>query len=548
MNPSSVTAPESKASEAIVSTDGRIQRRIPNYETVILNITDSHKSAANLKAVNDDYAEIPVLLDSVVIDPENPAPARRFSVTVLGFMVLLTFLWSAYSLFFLQKERQIAGDTSQLESNTTPAYETNHLLQINKLSDLILQDNSWHDSRVKSILQHWNQLDASERENARHNPWFQHFTYSLNKHVKRHSAVAATAEQSIESSPLMKLANALGVTVTKGAPVTKSNSNPNYQKLVAEIKNDITQVEHSAKSARQTAESDVKLNALFKREFAAMNEASETTVANPVTKEIVKALLVKYQDAYESGNLSAMTEIFGMSHLKNSDNSLISNFGNIFKNTAKRNIHFHDFTWESTTKNVIINSKYSAKLEFTNNKGTQNVQAQAKIVAVLKSNRLQVASFELLDSKVSVTTPKLEIPPENTPVEKPELSTAKIPNAAQLQDLTAKFITAYEAGDIEQFTALFSGDVKSNERLDREGLRDDYTQLFKTTSERQMFIMNLKWIDESIGAKGTGDLEAAVFSNNNSSVYSMKGKIQIVVQLINDKPLITHLYHIEHQK
>ena len=63
-----------------------------------------------------------------------------------------------------------------------------------------------------------------------------------------------------------------------------------------------------------------------------------------------------------------------------------------------------------------------------------------------------------------------------------------------------------------------------------------------------MFIQNLKWNNEKIGAKGTGDLEVVVLSDEGNPVYSMEGKIQIVAQKIDHDVKITHLYHIEREK
>jgi hypothetical protein len=261
----------------------------------------------------------------------------------------------------------------------------------------------------------------------------------------------------------------------------------------------------------------------------------------------VKELLENYKDAYESGNLPVIAELFGMSP-SSSGNGLKTNFESVFKNSSKRTVDFHDFTWEPAANGVVINSNYNGFLEFRGNKGTQNVIAQAKIVAVQKDNQLKITSFELLNSKVSVTTPKLDILPQNNNSDEQEHAISQIPNAAQLQDLTTQLVTAYETGDITLFISLLSSDVKTNDRIDLEGVRKDYAKLFSGTSDRQMFIQNLKWTDETIGAKGTGDLEVIVLSNGVNTVYSMTGKIQIVAQLIEGKPLITHLYHIERQK
>ena len=95
---------------------------------------------------------------------------------------------------------------------------------------------------------------------------------------------------------------------------------------------------------------------------------------------------------------------------------------------------------------------------------------------------------------------------------------------------------------------MLSTEIKTNDRIDLSGVKEDYSELFSTTNDRQMFIQNLKWTNESIGAKGIGDLEVLIFSEDGNTVYSMEGKIQIVAQKIDNKVKITHLYHIEREK
>jgi hypothetical protein len=544
MNHRSVTAHEPAATEAIVSSDGRIERRIPNYETVVVPITEKHKAPDTLKAVNDDYVMVPVLLDSIPIDQESNISPKRRGVSVIGVIIALTFVWSMYSLFFLRKEPTAAGVLHQSQQAAASTFEINHTQQIKNISDLILQDKNWSDARISSLLAHWHTLDSAERGKVKNFYWFQHFTYSLTQQVKQYSLNTPAASHVMENTPLIKLAFALDVTDNKGLPVKQTGGNAKYQTLVAEIKNEIAQVERAAKKSQQNTESEAVLNAQLRKKLAA---PSEKTKALPISNLNVKELLEKYKDAYESGNLPAIAELFGMSP-SNNDNGLKTNFESVFKNSSKRTVDFRDFIWEPTANGVVINSNYNGVLEFAGDKGTQNVIAQAKIVAIQKDTQLKILSFELLNSKVSVTTPKLDILPVNNNSDEQEHAVSQFPNAAQLQELTTQLVTAYETGDLALFTSLFSSDVKTNDRIDLEGIRADYAKLFSGTSDRQMFIQNLRWTDETIGAKGTGDLEVIVLSNGVNTVYSMEGKIQIVAQLIEGKPLITHLYHIEHQK
>jgi hypothetical protein len=545
MQQRTATAHESNASEAIVSIDGRIQRRIPNYETVVINISDSNETSAARKAINDDFANIPVLLDSVAISNETSFVRKKHGTFILGTVVSITFLWSMYSLFFLQK--------AEIDSNSQPlpvssTYEINHQQKLKQLSELVLQDNDWNNSRINSILEHWSNLETPEQTQLTESAWFQHFTFAISQQIKQQDMIAATVDRSLENDPLLQLAIAMGISKENGLSAETSASRGKYQALVDQIKNEIAAAESSAKTAQQTMESEATLNNLLREKFAASNQQPSSNSALPITDVEITALLESYKEAYESGNLNALSELFGVNTSSDAENQLITNFENVINNTAKRYINFYEFTWQPDTDGLVISTKYNAMLEFTGKKGTQHIVATAKIIAAQKAKHMQIASFQVLDSQVSAVSNTLDIPSEDKSIPEIEPATINIPNAAQLQDLTTQLVTAYETGDIDHFASLFSSDAKTNDRLDLNGIREDYRQLFQSTTDRQMFIQNLQWTDASIGAKGIGDLEVIVLSNNTNTVYSMKGKIQLVVQRLDGKTLITHLYHIERPK
>lgn len=545
MNQRTVIARETAATEAVISRDGRIKRRIPNFETVVINIAESNSQTGNLHdAINDTQAdlpaEIPVLLDTIEImdnDPQNKSSNKKFGIVLLGVIVFITFLWSMYSLFYPPESQPTLSVQRETGSEE---YQVDPIQKVKQLSDLILHDGDWNDLRLTSIMQYWDHMQPFEQDKLNKLTWFQHFKFSIDQQVKQRTKSEKNKIESFHNTSLYKLAVLVNA-INNQDP--KPGSKVKYQSVIDAIKKDIANAELTAKHSQQNAESEEKLNSKLRKELA----SPDTEIKNvPVIDADVKTLLDKYQKAYENGDLPVISELFGLSRSTGTDHNLIANFENIFKNTSKRSLNFYDYSWKPTASGAVINSKYNATLEFANKKGTQNIVTNAKIIVNQKAGLLNIVSFELQNSKVSVTTPKLALP--DTQSSKSNRSNSEIPNAAQLQDLTTQLVSAYESGDIERFTALFSDDVKTNDRMNLSGVRQDYSQLFQTSNDRQMFIQNLSWVDVDNGAKGTGDLEVIVLSNNSENVYSMKGKIQIVAQLINGKTLITHLYHIERQR
>ncbi len=122
MSTSNASLNLSAASEAIVSADGRIKRRIPNHETTFLHISKDGVVSNVFEAVNDNKVHVPVLSDSIQLTGQKKIAAkRRHGVFVLGTIVFITFLWSVYSIFLsssvLQKspwdmQSQILSETN----------------------------------------------------------------------------------------------------------------------------------------------------------------------------------------------------------------------------------------------------------------------------------------------------------------------------------------------------------------------------------------------------------------------------------------------------
>ena len=533
----------STASEAIVSIDGRVKRRIPNYETIVLNISDKETKSDAFDAVNDEFADIPVLLDPIKTDKRQSVSRKRHGSTVFGAIIIITFVWSIYSIFFSPTE-----NISQLGDRAAQNFfgllsNANETKQLKKTVELILHDNDWSNSRVNTLLENWTALDKKEQQQLTNQAWFQHFIYAAQQKIKQFQPINSTSQSSLDKEPLIKLGAALGILDKKGKLLNNSASSLKYQTLVDEIKHEIAEVETATKKDRHTFNSEKKLNALLKQQLSVVQQPAKHF--NVDKKDILK-ILTDYKRAYENGDLENMLELFGVeSNGSDTTSTLTSSFENIFKNTSRRSISFYDYTWQGSGNSITINSKYNGMLEFENRKGTQQIVAHAKIKLSRKDNQLTITSFELQDSTVNVVSPQIEM--SKNLITDTQNKFPQLPNASELQDLTTQLVTAYETGDIEQFVSLFSENAKTNDRDNLSGIKQDYVELFNSTSDRQMFIQDLRWSGESNSVKGTGDLEVTILSDSGNTVYSMNGKIQIVAQKSNDRVHITHMYHIEHK-
>lgn len=502
----------SSASEAVISADGRVQRLASSYELDTPSTRDDQLIPFPDEATND--SEINELPSSVgrstgaeLKRPPKPKASYLGLVTVFLF-VLGTFGWTSLSLFHSPKSVAFNPSSSQLQS--TPSNASDHRDQTTPLAT---------ESRDSDQV------------------------------VSTQPGIGSHNEQS----------NVPATTAHPGA-----NDNARYERVMQDLAREIAAAEKAANRNRDPkGVSEKAMNEQLKKQLSTDHQdiiskkhpapgKHQQRASVRFTQDRIVALLRQYKDAYEQGNLAALLALFGADQLtKQRIANLRTQFQPVFANTAKRSISFKAIKWQRNENIATVTSAYRAILELKNNKGTQNISADATIRVLPIGNSLRVASVHLANLNVNVQTPELSQPVPATEVKKPAAASSRNtgrPTPAQLQYITTQLVSAYEAGDIDKFKSLFAKDVKSNDRLDRAGLMKDYQQLFETSSDRQMFIQNMRWQNAPMGVKGTGDLQVMVLSKNGSDVYSMEGKIEIVAQRRNKDVLITHIYHIERQK
>ena len=114
---------------------------------------------------------------------------------------------------------------------------------------------------------------------------------------------------------------------------------------------------------------------------------------------------------------------------------------------------------------------------------------------------------------------------------------------AELVTLLKKFVFVYEAGDINQFLNLFDQNVRTNDRYTKEGLREDYESLFKTTDLRQMVLGNVNWELRDNKADGWGNFEVKVRNKGEQTIKAFNGSLTFHVVKVDGRLLIKHLYH-----
>ena len=113
----------------------------------------------------------------------------------------------------------------------------------------------------------------------------------------------------------------------------------------------------------------------------------------------------------------------------------------------------------------------------------------------------------------------------------------------ELSTFLRRFASIYEAGDLDQFVALFADNARTNDRVGRKGIRDDYEALFRATDVRQMKLGEISWELEGNQAYGWGDFDVNVRRVSDRDRYVYTGSMTFVIEKTDGRLRIVRLYH-----
>jgi len=144
--------------------------------------------------------------------------------------------------------------------------------------------------------------------------------------------------------------------------------------------------------------------------------------------------------------------------------------------------------------------------------------------------------------------PRMASPVVKTPSPKSVPKTLKptirpIPQE-DLDSMIRTFVRSYEEGDLKTLLSVFAGDARTNDRADRNGIAEDYRDLFDVAEKRQFIFDGLKW-DRTVEnhARGKGAFEVKILLKGESLVSTITGQVTIDVERRGKDLLITRFFH-----
>ena len=113
----------------------------------------------------------------------------------------------------------------------------------------------------------------------------------------------------------------------------------------------------------------------------------------------------------------------------------------------------------------------------------------------------------------------------------------------ELEHLLKRFASAYRAGDLEGFLALFAGQARTDDRHGREEIRKDYTAFFADTTLHYIRPRDFRWQINHRQAKGQGLFTLVVQQKKTCAIAIRYGSIMMSVERQPQGVVITELYH-----
>lgn len=185
----------------------------------------------------------------------------------------------------------------------------------------------------------------------------------------------------------------------------------------------------------------------------------------------------------------------------------------------------------------------------TASRNTHATAAIKKIKATPVSTQ-KTNGTNLVKAKSKNQNQKNSKPPIQKKKLKPQTKTVTVkpsdgPTLSELSDITVQFEDSYEEGNLEKLMSLFSMKAISNRFNNVNEIEQQYADLFRSTSERQIFIHDMKWTYSKGKAVGKGKMETVLMTDTDSKVRSSNSRVQLVVEKLGETTRITRFYALK---
>ena len=549
--------------------------RISKEEFLYLHSLIARRAKANLSSDPNHSAKQPHARARVSAAKKTAAPQQsvhqqqnhpEFDKPTLGYYIknhikqLMAFAGTAgvlLTLYLDYNNKHLAEQPgAQLYSVQRPAESDistrNRTQDIQLLADMLLRDQTWNLDLINDFIIQWKKLSSFEKTTVKKADWFGDFTNSLSRQIKLQGNMSDDDVYAIyQERALLGLAAQLGlknheyndtIKLSDGNTLATNIDNsktPTKQKHDKTIPREITPTSPTVVEPPKNRQTQQP-----KPSVADTHNDVGNTPAK-IDSVALRKLVNRYTIAYNSGDTTDILKMFGENNAdkpSTSGKTLQSEYDTLFKSTTQRDVIVSSLAWELNGQEALGKGRYLATMLLTNNNNQEKIQiADLDIRVKLIDDNLIITRFKLGNEK-SVLRETQE-PASAVADSENQQSPPTHPSSAELQDIVVRYVNNYEEGNVNGMVSLFSGGNWSKGKGGSKELKDEYMELFKTTSARQMFITDMNWTFKGNKALGTGDL--VVQMRNSETGYSKQtGKIRIVVEKSQEQTKINRLFHV----
>ncbi|HEY5604579.1 MAG TPA: XrtA/PEP-CTERM system-associated ATPase [Gammaproteobacteria bacterium] len=110
-----------------------------------------------------------------------------------------------------------------------------------------------------------------------------------------------------------------------------------------------------------------------------------------------------------------------------------------------------------------------------------------------------------------------------------------------LDQLLADFVKAFDSGNLDNLMTMFAASSRTNTQTTKQGIENEYRQLFSNTASRTMVMTASTWNNEGRFARGVGQYSVALVPQAGSPLQ-VKGEYTLQLQFEDGKVTISRLY------
>lgn len=580
----------SRKPAVVLSQDGEVEGHVDDHD--------------QLEKYSSEKEIVYVPYESVANSQEDMASKLsgnlRLKILLSNLLVAI-----AVALFFQflgsdDRDNEQTADTRKSSvariERSQPVQALQPLADLKLKAGLIIDDEQQDIGLVNSFLDSWKEIAPSTKHSFKSSFWFKQFSQALHDKIqqirtqfpddegseiyagtllnlsallglKADTAVAQTTEQPTQADTEQIVAGeipdenapvpvstpvSMPVAETKPADpdATTAAQNDDISDIVTELSSQIAKLE--AEQRNQIEDQSMHKADLVKNSHSAIGNIKKSD--SGYSESDLHYLLGQYATTYEFGDTNRLLALFAAK--PGYRRALKRNFKKVFSYSLNRHIEFSDLNWEFYQDSIIGKGKYKATIELKRNKGTRYVSADIQVKMLPTKHSLKIARLDFSAVRSRTIRPKINNQP-TAPVKQVSLTKKKPhtapklvptsrpsePTAAELQDVITRFVGAYESGNIKALDSIFSSNARTNDRNNLREIKSDYKEFFSNTTDRQLYIKDLKWTFNKNLAKGVGNLNALVVATDSDTINSINGEIEIVAKRIKNKVLITHLFH-----